>query len=65
MFIAFVVIISFVVNKYYKIYMKDSFNKEDNNEEDGDENNKKNLLNRNRKFEKENNEDAKEMDIIK
>jgi hypothetical protein len=65
LFIAFVVIISLVINKYYKIYMKDSFNKDDNEEEDGDENNNKNLLNKNRKFEKENNEDAKEMDIIK
>jgi hypothetical protein len=65
LFIAFVVIISLVINKYYKIYMKDSFNKDGNEEEDADENNKKNLLNKNRKFEKENNEDAKEMDIIK
>ena len=45
--------------------MEDSFNKDDNEEEDGDGNKKKNLLNKNRKFEKENNEDAKEMDIIK
>ena len=65
LFIAFVVIISFVINKYYKIYMEDSFNKDDTKDEEGDENNKKNLLNKNRKFEKENNEDAKEMDIIK
>ena len=68
MFIAFIIIIILVIRKYYGIYYRKRKSSISNNEDDiKDEKliNKNNSSNKKGKFREENDDDGKEMDIIK
>ena len=67
LFIGFIVICSFVIHKYYGIYYKNERKNSmiDNNNDEKLINKKDKINDKKKKFEELNNEDAKEMEIIK
>ena len=66
LFIIFILICIFVIYKYYGIYYKKNKNNISKNEDEEkiENNNIDKMNNKKRKFEKENNEDSKEMDLL-